>query len=66
MTNYYWCSSCEKAFPQDDPERCIYDDCNGRKNALFRWEDFKKQALEAPDIPEFDVIYKLDYFVNEI
>ena len=66
MTTYYWCSSCERAFPQEDPESCIYDDCKGRKKSLFKWEDFRKQSPESPEIPEFDEVYKLDYFINEI
>ncbi len=66
MTNHYWCSSCERAFPQENPDSCIYDDCRGKKSSLFRWEDFRKQAPDTPEIPEFDEVYKLDYFINEI
>lgn len=66
MTDHYWCSSCERAFLQDNPDMCTYEDCTGRRNAIFRWEDFKKQASKAPDIPKLRVIYKLDDFVHDL
>ncbi|HCG90261.1 MAG TPA: hypothetical protein DEZ08_00250 [Dehalococcoidia bacterium] len=67
MDEYIWCSRCERAFiKSNDEDTCAYDDCSGKSHALFKWKDYQKQELEAPDIPEIDTVYRLDYFINEI